>query len=138
MKTFNLARLSFENNLYEKLSTLSASIPELCARSGRKRKGRKRARVARESARAMLRKEERRGEFARSEPSRRTRAPLGRASWMDSCCWEVAVRVSGSKGRGVGDPSGRDIVAPQITQREHSSARALGETLHMAGCGYYG
>ena len=40
--------------------TLSASIPELFARSGRKRKGRKSARVARESARAMARNELRR------------------------------------------------------------------------------
>ena len=40
--------------------TLSASIPELLARSGRKRKGRKSARVARESARAMARNELRR------------------------------------------------------------------------------
>ena len=70
----------------KKHSTSSASIPELFARSGRKRKGRKRARVARESARAMLMKEERRGELARSEPSRRTRAPLGRASWIHYCC----------------------------------------------------
>ena len=115
----------------KKLSTSSASIPELFARSGRKRKGRKRARVARESARAMLMKEERRGELARSEPSRRTRTPLGRASWIDSCCccWEVVVRLSGSKGRGEFIPSGRDIVAPQITQREQSRARALEKTL---------
>ena len=40
--------------------TLSASIPELLARSGRNRKGRKSARVARESARAMARNELRR------------------------------------------------------------------------------
>ena len=39
---------------------MSASIPELLARSGRKRKGRKSARVARESARAMARNELRR------------------------------------------------------------------------------
>ena len=74
-------------------------------------------------ARAMLRKEERRGELARSLPSRRTRAPLGRAS----SCWSevVLVRGSGSRGRGECNPSGRDIVAPQRTQREQSRARAL-------------
>ena len=74
----------------------------------------------------MLRKEERRGELARSLPSRRTRTPLGRAS--SCCCWLVVLevfRVSGSRGRGECNPSGRDIVAPQRTQREQSRARAL-------------
>ena len=64
-----------------KPATLSASTPELFARSGRNKKGRKRARVARESARAILMKEESKGELARSYPRRRTRAPLGLASW---------------------------------------------------------
>ena len=79
-----------------------------------------------------LRKEERRGELARSEPSRSTRAPLGRVSWIVCCCWWVAVvvvvvRVSDSKV--CCNPSGRDIVAPQITQREQSRARALRKSL---------
>ena len=75
----------------------------------------------------MLRKEERRGELARSLPSRRTRTPLGRASSSCSRCWLVVevFRVSGSRGRGECNPSGRDIVAPQRTQREQSRARAL-------------
>ena len=75
----------------------------------------------------------RRGEEARSEPSRSTNNPLrpDESRWL--CCSEPELVVfrslSGSKSKSKGGeecakPSGRDIVAPQITQREQSRARA--------------